>query len=109
MLDIVLIKEHLRLEADQVDEDALLLAYGRAAWRLVENKTNRALIEGEALPPESPANALLMADDLRLAMLMLVAHWYRNREAVTDAASTGSRALPLAVDALVGPYRWFSV
>lgn len=39
---------------------------------------------------------------LKIAILMLVAHWYHNRKAVTgDAANV----TPLAFDALVGPYR----
>lgn len=40
---------------------------------------------------------------IRHAILMLVAHWYRAREAATVGA-VGS-VLPFAVDALIGPYR----
>lgn len=40
---------------------------------------------------------------LRQAMLLLIAHWYDNREAVTIGA-TGA-ALPMAVDALIAPSR----
>lgn len=39
---------------------------------------------------------------IRHAILMLVAHWYANREAVTAG---GASALPMAVDALVHPFR----
>lgn len=43
---------------------------------------------------------------LKVAILMLVAHWYHSRKAVTgDAANV----MPLAFDALVGPYRRISV
>lgn len=39
---------------------------------------------------------------IRAAILLLVAHWYQNREAVSD---TGATELPLAVNSLVAPYR----
>ena len=107
MLELSLIKAHLRLDDDNTDEDTLLQAYGRAAWKLVQNKTGRLLIVGNALPDDAAENALLLDDDWSLAMLLLVAHWYEHREAVSEAA--GMKVLPLAVDALIGPYRWFSL
>ena len=107
MLDLSLIKVHLRLDDDHTGEDTLLQAYGRAAWKLAQNKTGRLFIEAEALPEGAAENALVLDDDLRLAMLLLVAHWYEHREAATEAA--GMKALPLAVDALLGPYRWFTL
>lgn len=39
---------------------------------------------------------------IRQAILLMVGHWYRNREAVTD---TPMAATPLAVDALLAPLR----
>lgn len=127
MLTLEQIKAHCRLELDEVEEDVLLQAYGGAAWRLVETSTGRKLIQvvlpedaplnagadedylRGLLPVGSPENALPVTDDVTLAMLMLVAHWYRNREAVTEAAAMGSKTLPLAFEALVGPYRWLSL
>lgn len=127
MLTIEQIKAHCRLELDETDEDAQLMIYGRAAWRAVETTTRCKLFavtlpedapaeagadEGylrSLLPATAPDNALPVTDDIRLAMLMLVAHWDRNREAVTDSTATGSKALPLAFEALVGPYHWFSL
>lgn len=40
------------------------------------------------------------------AIRMLVAHWYANREAVASGSAT---ELPLAVNALIAPYRWISI
>ena len=40
---------------------------------------------------------------IRQAMLLLIAHWYEHREAVSLGASPS--ALPMAVDALLAPYR----
>lgn len=127
MLTLEDIKGHCRLELDETEEDTLLRLYGRAARRKVETSTGRRLFLVELpddappdaggdevylrslLPESAPENALPVTDDVRLAMLMLVAHWYRNREPVTEATAAGSKAVPLAYDALVGPYRWFSL
>lgn len=39
---------------------------------------------------------------IKAAILLLVGHWYANREAVTSETAT---VLPMAVDALLAPYR----
>lgn len=127
MLTLDQIKAHCRLELDDTEEDNDLKGFGLAAWRMVETRTGRKLIQvalPEGAPPEAladydylrsllpanaPENALPVTADVTLAMLMLVAHWYRNREAVTEASATGSRALPLAFGALVDPYNWISI
>lgn len=44
-------------------------------------------------------------DALRHAILMLVAHWYDNREAVVVGQRAQAIVLPLAVDALIAPFR----
>lgn len=110
MLKIEQLRAQCRLDSDQTSEDDLLLAYGKAAVRLIENKTGRVLYRvGDAanLPPVPlPVNALELGADVELAALLLVAHWFRHREAVTDVARA---SLPLAFDDLVQPYRWFSL
>ena len=127
MLTLELIREHCRLGQDETDEDKLLTAYGRAAWRKVETATGRKLFQvaipadapadsaddecylRSLLPEDAPDNALPVTADIELAMLMLVAYWFKNREAVTEATASGSQKLPLAFDALIGPYRWFTL
>jgi len=127
MLTLQVIKEHCRLELDESEEDSLLKVYGRAAWRLVESRSGRKLFEvvppegatedqlndevflRTLLPPGSPENALPVTDDVRVAMLLLVAHWFKNREAVTEANNSGTKDLPLAFAALVDPYRWITL
>lgn len=44
---------------------------------------------------------------LKAAVLLLVGHWYANREAV--AVGDATAPLPLAVDALLAPYRFLRV
>lgn len=127
MLTLEQIKSHCRLELDETEEDALLQGYARAARRLVESSTGRRLYrvvlpddapegaDGDddylrtLLPAGAPENALPVTADIELAMLLLVAHWHRNREPVTESTSNGVKALPLAFDALVQPYRWFTL
>ncbi|VVD76406.1 hypothetical protein PEP31012_00865 [Pandoraea eparura] len=105
---------HCRLAGDPPadgadDQPIRLLAV--AAQRFVENHTGRKLYPaGESLPDGAPEGALVIDDDLRLAILMLVAHWHEHREAAVQSASTTTSAtVPLAFDALIGPYRWFNV
>ena len=127
MLTLEQIKAHCRLELDETEEDELLGVYGRAAWRKVETSTNRKLFQvvipedapdgadtdddylRTLLPPNSPESALPVTPDVTLAMLMLVAHWFKNREAVTESGANGSKMLPLAFEALVGPYQWYTL
>lgn len=42
---------------------------------------------------------------IRHAILLLVGHWYENREAVVVGSGVDVRNLPMAVDALIAPYR----
>lgn len=58
--------------------------------------------DGEEDPgtPAIPARSTV-PDPLKIAILLLVCHWYQNREAVGDPQSE----LPFAVNALIAPYR----
>lgn len=111
MLELDIIKLHVRLEPDFYDDDSLLDTYATAARRYVENHTGRNLyatsgeipVDSEGSPTDS--DALVLDDDLTTAMLLLIGHWYENREAVAVGVSTAS--MPLAVESLICPYRHF--
>lgn len=123
MLEAELIKVQLHLSDEEFTEQASLLnAYGRAAWRLVENTIGRRVYDVGPVPTEAtaeelaallptgaPAGALPLDDDLRLAMLLLVAHWNKNREAVSENGAQTQQPLPLAFASLTNPYRWFDL
>lgn len=51
-----------------------------------------------ALPEE-------LLPSLRVAALLLIGHWFENREAVSDRSMA---SLPMAVDALIAPIRWYA-
>lgn len=64
------------------------------------------LAESQAILIEFTAGFGAAADvpaALKAAILLLVAHWYVNRETVVTG--TIATALPMAVDALIAPYR----
>lgn len=106
MLELDIIKQHVRLEPDFIDDDVLLDTYSNAARRLVENQTGRAVYATtEEIPGPGDENALVLDDDITTAMLLLIAHWYENREAVVVGDTASS--LPMAVDALITPYRHY--
>lgn len=80
---------------------ALRLGTGQS-WPspLVETGAVRIRFSGIYGAVSSPAN--VVPDSIRYAILMLVGHWYTNREAVSDRTLT---PVPIAVDALLRPYR----
>ena len=57
---------------------------------------------------ESPEDASAVPQPVKQAILLLVGHWYANREAVNVGNIVSE--LPMAVEALLAPYRvtWFS-
>ncbi|CAI3808186.1 MULTISPECIES: head-tail connector protein [Pseudomonas] len=105
MIDLATVKAHLRADGDE--EDSLIQGYIEAAISTFELWTNRRLIaEGEALP-DPAGNALIITKAIRQGALLLIGHWYANREAV--ATGTIATELPLATNALWRPHRWVNL
>lgn len=111
MLELDIIKVHCRIEPDVIDDDDLLDTYANAARRLVESHTGRTLYATQVeVPKDADGNptddhALVLDDSITTAMLLLIGHWYESREAAV--IGTISSELPLAVDALITPYRHY--
>lgn len=99
MLDLDRVKVHLKIDGDE--EDLLVAGYVEAAKAHVALHCNRELVESE---PNSPGQMGFTAD-VEQAVLLLVGHWYANREAVV--IGTISTAVPLAVDRLLWPRKRF--
>ena len=87
------VKLYLRIEPDQTDEDTLVEHLRLAAQRHTENVLQ--------LPVSDTG-----AENIDQAMLFLIAHWYRNREAVV--IGTTAATVPLAYDALLFPEKNFT-
>lgn len=80
---------------DFEEDDRLLVKYAIAAERFIEQRIYKSLEEFIA------DNDGDLPGDLEIAILMLVAHWYRVREAVS---TTSQARVPYGVDALIKPY-----
>lgn len=93
MLDMTTVKMHLRVDGDE--EDALIGGYLEAAKAHVEQHCDRQLVDADPVEPEQMG----LTRDVEQAILLLVGHWYSNREAVVVGGAPS--AVPLAVDRLL--------
>ncbi|EKT1335036.1 phage gp6-like head-tail connector protein [Salmonella enterica] len=82
------------------DDDQLTGVYLPAAIKGVESRINR-LIYDDAVP-ETDETGLALDGDIKLGVLMLVGHFYENREATATGAIN---EMPLAVSFLIDPWR----
>ena len=80
MIDLPIVKAHLRVDHD--DEDALIEGYRDAALSAFETWTNRTLVDPETALPDPVGNALLMTKAIEQGALLLIGHWYSSRETV---------------------------
>lgn len=76
----------------------LLPAYGEV-WPATLDGSGTVRISGTA------GYAADEVPDLDQACLMLAAHWYQNREAVSVGPTAAAVELPMAVEMLIRPYR----
>ena len=102
------VKHHCNIEQDFTEDDAWIDTGIKAAERYVENWTRRRLYEkaDDPLYMADP-DALLYGEDVEMAMLMLIAHWYTNRETVSTGSTTS--ALAFSTEALLQPYRIYGL
>ncbi len=107
MLELATVRKHCRIDADMTEDDDLLVIYSQAAAQYVADTTDRNLYATAAEVPEGDETALVLNDSIRAAMLLMVGHWYENREAVIVGSI--SSELPLAVECLLHPYREYGV
>lgn len=89
-------KAHCRVDSD--DEDALIDGYLKTAIAMVSGANSATGVDVAALPLGSPKR-----DIAKQAALMLISHWYANREAVL----VGETAMntPISVEMLINMIR----
>ncbi len=110
MLTAEQVKHHCNIEPEFTEDDAWLQARIKAAALYVENYTQRRLYEFADDPLyQADEDALLYGEDIETAMLLLIGHWYANREAVVVGTNNASAPLDFAVDALLQPYRIYGL
>lgn len=93
-MNIDLVRAHLRIDEEPSEND-LLLHLIDAAKSHVEQHCDRIIVEGNPSGPEQ----MLMTDDIKHAMLLLIGHWYSNREGVVVGAP--SNEVQLGVERLL--------
>lgn len=93
------LKQHLNIDASFIEDDALIKAYAAAAEAAIAADLNVAGID--ALKDEKGD----LPEQLRLAIMMLTAHFYASREPVVYGVTTAT--VPLTLEYLVAPFRCF--
>lgn len=96
------LRAQCRIDADDTAEDEMLLLYYGAARRKAENYINRKLYEGDV--PDTDPDGLKIADDILLALMLLVGHWFENREPVSVGNTVTT--FPFGFESLLQPYRY---
>lgn len=102
------LKLQMRVEEDA--EDDIITQYGIAAERQVITETRRTknelleigYNEQHDTPPNGTIDVVWFPAPLRVAILMLAANLYRNREPV--AAGVSVAPIPYTIEVLVKPY-----
>jgi len=105
MIDPVIVKAHLRVRHEL--ENEYIQSLVDAAAQAFNDQTNRSLVELGAALPSPLGNALHPTKAIQQGMLLLVGHWYVNREDVV--IGTIATSLPKATAFLWQPYRWVNV
>jgi hypothetical protein len=104
MIDIDLVKLHLRLEADDDTEEVYLQHLIDSAVDAFCVFSNRTLVASNATLPDPVGNTLKITKTIEQGALLLIGHWYESREAVITG--TISTELDLTTTRLWAPYRW---
>lgn len=102
------LKKQMRVE-DSYD-DSIITSYGKAAEQYVINDTRHSLAElnirgyeeTQGTTPSSDPGVQYFPDMLKVAILLLAANLYRNREPV--AAGVTPAAVPYTLEAFIKPY-----
>jgi hypothetical protein len=96
VLTLTEIKLWIRIEPSQTDEDTELTMMEMAARIHTENYLRQTL---DADPATNPAG---IGENILMAMLLLIAHWYRNRELMVSGRLATT---PFAYEALLSAER----
>lgn len=96
MLSLETVKKHVRSD-DFADDDEYLQILTEAAEEHIANVTNRSFNE----LTEMSSDGVSLPKPIQQAVLLLVGHWYNQREAV---AGTQMTEAPHTLQALVKPY-----
>lgn len=106
LLDIDLVKKHLRVDA--AEEDTIIAAYQAAAENIIVEYLDRDVYAVGDSPTSTDLYAMTLEPSITAAILLLIGDLYANRE--TDPKIPGDAVLPRPVRALLAPWRvWRTV
>lgn len=94
-MDLALVRLQLRIDEGEGIEDSLIQSYIDAAKSHIEQHCDRTIVETTPLDESEMA----LTKDIEQAILLLVGHWYANREAVVVGATPAE--LQLGVERLL--------
>jgi uncharacterized phage protein (predicted DNA packaging) len=100
------VKQQSYLDETDTSEDSYLSLLIKASIKHIESYTNRVIVAPETAQDQRPENALEWSDDLKIGVLLMIAHLYENREAATDKEV---RTIPYGFEHFVGRYRYIPV
>jgi len=104
MIDIELVKLHLHMGPDDFGEEVYLQHLIDSALESFRVFTNRTLVAAGDVLPDPLGNALSITKSIEHGALLLIGHWYLNRESVLVGV-TGAE-LPMGTHRLWLAYRW---
>jgi len=104
MIDAELVKLHLRMELNDSSEDVYLQHLIDSALESFSVFTNRTLVAAGSALPAPLGNALSITKSIEHGALLLIGHWYLNRESVL--VGVAGVEMPLATERLWSAYRW---
>jgi hypothetical protein len=112
MITIIECKQQCNIEQDLLDFESWFRRVIPAVVGTVQAHLDRRVFETQAdldaakalLADDDTAldTAMLITEDLRHAMLMMVAHWFENRETVSALTM---KSVPMSYQYLLDPYR----
>lgn len=104
MIDAELVRRQLKFSCDDDPETTYLDHLIAAAVDEFNSFTNRTLIASDQALPDPVGNAIKITKSIEHGALMLIAHWYSNRESVVVGV-TGSE-LPMSTQSSWKRHRW---
>jgi len=107
MLTLVKIKLNLRIDSGDASEDLYLNSLIEPAFELFQSDCNRVVYktqaEFDAVSSENRTEtAVVMNSSMERALIMLISHWFNNRESHTDIKLSET---PMGYQHIVNKYR----
>lgn len=100
------VKQQCYLDESDVSEDLYLELLIKATIKHIENYTNRKLYLTEQEVPQGELNALIWSEDIKIGALLLIGHFYENRE---NSSEKNVKDIPFGFHAMVSPYKYIPI